>query len=58
MEVCPKTWAYITSNLGWHKVSAETNMGPQDNMYLSAPAIAFNLLFMGTGRTRTRTLVS
>ena len=29
--------AYFTWKLGWLKTSAGTNMGPQNNMYLSAP---------------------
>ena len=37
IKVCPKTWAYFTSNLGWLKISSGTNMGPPNNTYLSTP---------------------
>ena len=38
IKVCPKTWAYFTLKLGWLKTNVGTNIGPQNNMYLSAPA--------------------
>ena len=31
--------AYFTLKLGWLKTNAGTNIGPQNNMYLSAPEI-------------------
>ena len=32
-------WAYFSLELGWLKTNAGTNIGPQDNMYLSAALI-------------------
>ena len=32
-------WAYFTWKSGWLNTSAGTNMGPQNNTYLSAPDI-------------------
>ena len=37
IKACPKTWAYFTWKLDWLKTSAGTNMGSQNNTYLSAP---------------------
>ena len=37
LKVCPKTWAYFALKLGWFKTNAGTNIGPQNDMYLSAP---------------------
>ena len=39
IKVCPKTWAYFTLKLGWFKTTAGTNMGPQSDLYLSAPEV-------------------
>ena len=36
-KVRPKTWAYFTLKLGWPKATAGTNMGKQNDIYLSAP---------------------
>ena len=27
---CPRKWAYLTLKLGWFKISAGTNIGPQN----------------------------
>ena len=37
IKVCPKTRAYFTLKLGWLKTNAGTNIGPRNNMCLSAP---------------------
>ena len=34
-KVCPKMW--FTLKLGWLKISAKTNIGPQNNTYMSVP---------------------
>ena len=39
MKVCPKLWAYFTWKSGWLETGAGTNVGPQNNTYLSAPDI-------------------
>ena len=55
INVCPKTWAYFTLKLGWLKTNVETNIGPQNNMYLSAPGFSitgFSNLFTNESTDR------
>ena len=58
-----QTWAYFTLKLGWLKTSAGTNIGPQNNMFLSTPVylsdylIGSGALCMGLGFQQLQTLV-
>ena len=42
----PKKWAYLTLKLSWLKISAGTNMGPQNNTYLSVPGFLAHVLLL------------
>ena len=36
-KVCPKKVGLFQFKVGWFKIKARTNLGPQNYMYLSAP---------------------
>ena len=36
-KVCPKKAGLFQFKVGWLKIKARTNLGPQNYMYLSAP---------------------
>ena len=37
-KVCPKKVGLFQFKVGWFKIKARKNLGPQNYMYLSAPA--------------------
>ena len=37
-KVCPKKVGLFQFKMGWFKIKARTNLGPQNYMYLSTPA--------------------
>ena len=37
-KVCPKKVGLFQFKVGWFKIKARTNLGPQNYMYLPAPA--------------------
>ena len=44
-KVCPKKVGLFQFNVGWFKIKAGTNLGPQNYTYLSAPGIIFLICF-------------
>ena len=38
-KVCPKKVGLFQFKVGWFKIKAGTNLGPQNYTYLSAPAL-------------------
>ena len=38
-KVCPKKVGLFQFKVGWFKIKARTNLGPQNYMYLSAPEL-------------------
>ena len=38
-KVCPKKVSLFQFKVGWFKIKARTNLGPQNYMYLSSPVI-------------------
>ena len=41
-KVCPKKVGLFQFKVGWFKIKARTNLGPQNYMYLSTPVIIKN----------------
>ena len=46
-KVCPKKVGLFQFKVGWFKIKARTNLGPQNYMYLSAPGKEDEPVFRG-----------
>ena len=44
-KVCPKKVGLFQFKVGWFKIKARTNLGPQNYMYLSAPEFSTSVEF-------------